>query len=213
METSEPNDQSQSYDSSDDAQTSSEATVHASTSTSTSASTSAPTSASTEYSDECFELKNINYKTMLMTKKPIIVTKPTSHVENIDEFLENEKNSNKSDHWCKLSTTLKTQKITEFVDTYKMKNSMLDEDADKLLVFLKDCISRKKLYRVKDVNYDTSTGTINDIPVLIYNKTSRRFTLKKNDKRVSTIKSLPPKKKSAKTLDNKTKPNLEIHDP
>ncbi len=60
---------------------------------------------------------------------------------------------------------------------------------------MKDCIDRKKLQRVKDVNYDKTLGEIIEIPALSYNKSSNHFTLKNLDaKRVSTLKSLPPKK-------------------
>jgi hypothetical protein len=60
---------------------------------------------------------------------------------------------------------------------------------------LKDCLDRKKLQRVKDVIYDKTLGEIKEIPALSYNKSSNHFTLKNLDaKRVSTLKSLPPKK-------------------
>jgi len=52
----------------------------------------------------------------------------------------------------------------------------------------------KKLNRVKDVNYDKETGIIKDIPPLCYIKQTQHFTLKNIDKRVSTLKSLAPKK-------------------
>ena len=79
---------------------------------------------------------------------------------------------------------------------------MTDEETELLLLFLKDCIERKKLQRVKDVNYDKTTGNIKDIPALTYVKTTKHFTLKNIDKRVSTLKSLAPKK-SHGTIKNK----------
>ena len=63
-----------------------------------------------------------------------------------------------------------------------------------MLSFLKDCIDRKKLQRVKDVIYDKEIGTIKEIPSLCYVKSNKHFTLKNLDKRVSTLKSLAPKK-------------------
>jgi hypothetical protein len=64
----------------------------------------------------------------------------------------------------------------------------------KLTSFLKDCLDRKKLQRVKDVTYDKTNGEVKDIPALHHNKQSNHFTLKNTDKHVSTTRSLAPKK-------------------
>ena len=73
-----------------------------------------------------------------------------------------------------------------------------------LASFLKDCIDRKKLQRVKDVVYDKTNGSIKEIPALSYTKANKHFTLKNIDKRVSTLKSLAPKKTQG-TIKNKNK--------
>lgn len=71
-----------------------------------------------------------------------------------------------------------------------------------MVAFLKDCIDRKKLQRVKDVSYDKINGTIKEIPALSYVKSTKHFTLKNIDKRVSTLKSLSVKKAQG-TIRNK----------
>ena len=63
-----------------------------------------------------------------------------------------------------------------------------------MTIFLKDSLDKKKLSRVKDVIYDKITGIVKEIPALIYTKSNKHFTLKNIDKRVSTLKSLAPKK-------------------
>jgi len=151
--------------------------------------------------DECQELKNIKYKTMLLNGNPLQETKSSNDLSNLEKFLENEKNNNNNEPWCKLNKTVKTKKLIDFVDVYK-KDKKLNEEETKLLVaFLKDCIDRKKLQRVKDVSYDKSNGTIKEIPALTYIKNTKHFTLKNIDKRVSTLKSLSVKK--AVTIRNK----------
>ena len=116
--------------------------------------------------------------------------------------MENEKINNNNEPWCKLNKTVKTKKLIDFVDSYK-KDKNLDEEESKLLVtFLKDCIDRKKLQRVKDVSYDKSNGVIKEIPALTYVKSTKHFTLKNVDKRVSTLKSLSVKKAQG-TIRNK----------
>ena len=152
--------------------------------------------------EECLELKNIKYKTMLLSGVPLKETKQSNNLDNLDKFLEDEKNTNKSEPWCKLDKTIKTKKIIDYVELYKTENS-LDQEEEKLLVaFLKDCLDRKKLQRVKDVIYDKTTGQIKDIPALSYTKSNKHFTLKNLEKRVSTLKSLAPKKAQG-TIKNK----------
>jgi hypothetical protein len=144
--------------------------------------------------EECIELKNIKYKTMLLNGNPIKETKSSNDLSNLELFLENEKNNNINEPWCKLDKTVKTKKLLDYVQIYKSDNE-LDEEEEKLLVtFLKDCLDRKKLQRVKDVTYDKTNGNVKDIPALVYNKTNKHFTLKNLEKRISTLKSLAPKK-------------------
>jgi hypothetical protein len=153
--------------------------------------------------NECQELKNLKYKTMLLNGVPLKEIKSSNDLSNLDKFLENEKNNNVNEPWCKLNKTVKTKKIQEYVEIYKGQNNLNDEESDLLFSFLKDCIDRKKLQRVKDVIYDKENGTIKEIPALCYVKTSRHFTLKNIDKRVSTLKSLAPKKNGQGTIRKK----------
>ena len=153
-------------------------------------------------SEECIELKNIKYKTMLLNGNPIKETKSSNNMNHLDQFLENEMNTNKSEPWSKLDKTIKTKKLIIFVETYKKEKELTEEEEKLLVVFLKDCLDKKKIYKVKDVLYDKETGLIKDIPALFFNKTTKHFTLKNIDKRVTTQKSLPLKKG---TIRNKLK--------
>jgi hypothetical protein len=153
--------------------------------------------------NECQELKNIKYKTMLLNGVQIHETKSSNDLSNLDKFLENEKNNNINEPWCKLNKTVKTKKIQDFVEIYKVQNELSDEESGLLTTFLKDCLDRKKLQRVKDVIYDKETGFIKQIPALYYVKANKHFTLKNVDKRVSTLKSLAPKKSSQGTIRKK----------
>ncbi len=152
---------------------------------------------------DCQELKNIKYKTMLLNGVPLPETKSSNDLSNLDKFLENEKNNNVNEPWCKLNKTVKTKKIQDYVESYKQENNLSDEESDILLNFLKDCLDRKKLQRVKDVIYDKENGIVKDIPALCYMKTTKHFTLKNIDKRVSTLKSLAPKKPGQGTIRKK----------
>jgi hypothetical protein len=157
----------------------------------------------TSIKTDCQELKNIKYKTMLLNGVPLPETKSSNDLSNLDKFLENEKNNNVNEPWCKLNKTIKTKKLQDYVENYKQENNLSNEESELLLTFLKDCLDRKKLQRVKDVVYDKENGIVKDIPALFYMKTSKHFTLKNVDKRVSTLKSLAPKKSGQGTIRKK----------
>ncbi len=59
-------------------------------------------------------------------------------------------------------------------------------------------MERKKLQRVKDVQYNVNTGKIINIPGLKFNKDKQKYTLKNVDKKTSTLKSLAPKRRKKK---------------
>lgn len=163
----------------------------------------------TKKEEECMELKNIKYKTMLISGTQLKETKISSDISNLDKFLENDKINSKNEPWSKLDKTMKTKKLLDFVNQYTEKNNLDIEETNLLIGFFKDCLDRKKLQRVKDVLYDKENGIVKDVPGLSYTKSSKHFTLKNTDKRVSTIKSLPPKKTQG-TIKNKNVKNTII---
>ena len=146
--------------------------------------------------DECIELKNIKYQTMLINNKmEINQKKETTNISNIEDFLNKEREHNQKQPWSKLGEGSKLKKISEFVDDYGIKNSLNDAEKKQLNRYLKKCMERKKLQRVKDVQYSIDTGKIISIPGLLFNDKRKKFTLKNMDKKGSTLKSLGPKKR------------------
>lgn len=157
----------------------------------------------TPVTTDCQELKNIKYKTMLLNGVQIPETKSSNDLSNLDKFLEKEKNNNINEPWCKLNKTIKNKKLMEYVEIYSQENKLSADESSSLSNFLKDCLDRKKLQRVKDVVYDKENGKVKEIPALHYVKTNKHFTLKNVDKRVSTLKSLAPKKATQGTIKKK----------
>jgi hypothetical protein len=150
-------------------------------------------------------LKNINYKNMLLTGnynmlKPDIITNP-----NIDDILENEKNANKSDPWNKLDKSAKIGKLKDFAVRHGKDENHTEEETNSLYHFLVSALDQKKLMRAKDVIYDKVTGMITSIPCLIYHAGFKKFTLKRCEKRQSTLKSLAP----VTNMSKKRKPAIE----
>jgi hypothetical protein len=148
---------------------------------------------------DCVELRNIKYKSMLLKKtSPKQVTK---HNSNIDDFLEKERTLNKEDQWVKLDKSMKMKKMSAFVETYATENNLCMKDKTALYEFLTSSIDQKKLTKTKEVIYDKLTGTIKSIPCLVHCPASiKKFTLKRCEKRQSTLKSLAPKNKVKSAL-------------
>ena len=153
---------------------------------------------------ESNELKSIKYKTMLINGIARTERKPATDLNVLDKFLENEKTTNSIEPWNKLDKTAKIRKLTIFAETYRTENVLSNEEHSKLMSFLKDCLDRKKLLKVKEVVYDKVNGEVKEIPALFHNKHINHFTLKNNDKHVSTTRSLAPKKVrgTAKNIEN-----------
>ena len=148
-------------------------------------------------SEECQELKNIKYQTMLLnSNSKIVSTKKNS--ENLDDFLQKEKAQNKSKPWSKLGRSTKLKKLDAFVTQFAIEKEITETEKQQLHSYLNTSLDRKKLQRVKDVNYDVKTGRIKAIPGLTYNKNKHKYTLRRVDKKKSTLKGLAPKRKKDK---------------
>ena len=163
--------------------------------------------------EECVELKNIKYKTMLLSGNIPKETITTDNLSHLEQFLENDKINNNSlndQPWSKLDKTIKTKKILQYAEIFAEENVLSLQEKQSLISFLKESLDRKKLQRIKDVDYDKTLGVIKSIPALQYTKQTKHFTLKNLDTRVSTLTSLPPKKMSG-TIKN-TKITIDVDD-
>lgn len=150
-----------------------------------------------EEEEECIELKHLKYKSMVQggTKKDIGGRQKSDSLNTLDKFLNSTTASNNAGRWNKLDKTFKLQKMTDFAETYANDNDYTEEDKESLISYLKDCLDKKKLLRVKDVEYDNVNDKLIAIPGLQYNKTSKKHTIKNTDsKRSSVTKSLPQRK-------------------
>lgn len=110
----------------------------------------------------------------------------------VDSFLEKESKKNKTDTWNKIDKTSKIKQLNEYVDKLNAQDysEMTDEERLQLKKYLEESLDKKKLQCVKDVLYDKVTGKIKSIPNLHFNTATRKFTIKRNEKRTSTLKSL-----------------------
>ena len=148
--------------------------------------------------NECQELKNIKYKTMLLqgNNSETAPTIPDS-ITNLDDFLEKECKNSKFEPWSKLDKSMKLKCLYEYGDKLSSELNLSPHEKKILKVYLSVSLDKKKFQRIKDVQYDKEEGKIINISNLIFNKSTKKFTLKKDQKHVSTLKSLAPTKKGS----------------
>lgn len=113
----------------------------------------------------------------------------------IDNLLEKEKQHNKTEPWNKLDRTVKIQKLHQFAEKYGKEHGLPVKDIKSLKMFFNTCLDNNKLQKAKDVVFEKESRDISSIPALFYNNVTHNFTLRIVDaKRVSTLKSLTPKR-------------------
>lgn len=158
-------------------------------------------------SQQCHELENIKYKSMLMKGMNHtfnVYTKETSD-KDIEYFLQNDMNNQKKECWNKLDKTTKLKKLYEFIDE-EVENKIYQLNEGKLLKsYVKSCLDKKKLGQNKDIEYNIETSKITKIPNLHYNKSSKTFTLKK-----LTKENQNSTKKVKKTASPKEEKSLQL---
>ena len=125
----------------------------------------------------------------------------TITMNKIDQLLEKEKKQMSAEPWNKLDKRLKIQKLHAFAEKYGKDTALSMKEIKSLKTFFSECLSKDKLAKVKDVEYERETGVINSIPSLFLHPSSRAFTLRNLEKKVSTLKSLTPKKNVAPEYD------------
>ena len=156
--------------------------------------------------EECQELKNIKYKTMLLNgnnKKKI--TSVTNDISNLDLLLDKESKKNKKESWNKLDKSVKMNKIHDYIDILTDKHTLNNSERKSLKEYLSSTLDKKNLHRNKDVVYIKESGILENIPILHFNNTTRKFSLKKNAQHVSTAKALGPTKKKNRSRSNRGK--------
>ena len=155
-------------------------------------------------SDECVELKNIKYQTMLLNGNHKIDSSKKNS-DNLLDFLNKESELNSQKPWNKLGKGTKIKKLNEYAEKYSKEHKYSQSKQESLREYLLKCLDRKKLQRIKDIIYDKVKGEIKTVPGLIFQK--NKFTIKRGDKKNNTLKGLAPlrKKKKIKVKDKLNK--------
>ena len=145
-------------------------------------------------SDECQELRNIKYKTMLLNGNKKSLNTVIDNVKNLDLILDNETEKSKQESWNKLDKSAKMKKITDYITKIQPTYMLSQEEIDILKNYLSSNLDKKNLQKNKDVVYVKESGILQHIPNLHFNNSTRKFTLRKQSQ-TSATKSLGPTKK------------------
>jgi hypothetical protein len=150
--------------------------------------------------DECIELKNIEYQTMLLNKNNSSSQKElrpknnnNTSLKDVNEMLESEQMHEKMS-WSRLTKSNKIKKIYQYIDELKEKNDLSETDINEIKAYIKKSFDRKLLSKSKQIIYDKKNEVITDIPALLIldkdSKRKKRFTMKLNETKSSTLKNL-----------------------
>jgi hypothetical protein len=134
------------------------------------------------------------YKNFISSVSKPEDTESLTSMNKIDQLLEKDKKHMNSEPWNKLDKRLKIQKLHAYAEKYGKENALPIKETKVLKTFFSECLTKDKLAKVKDVEYDRENGIIIGIPSLFLHPASRAFTLRNLEKKVSTLKSLTPKK-------------------
>ena len=76
--------------------------------------------------NECQELKNIKYKTMLLSGTSTDITPSVGNTDttDVDILLDKERNMNKKEPWSKLDKTVKIRKLDDYVARVTEEHSL-----------------------------------------------------------------------------------------
>lgn len=122
-------------------------------------------------------------------------TVESENIDTLDSLLEKEKQTLKSEQWNKIGKTTKIQLLHGYAERYGTENKLPMKEIRNLKIFFTESLNKGKLSKNKDINYIKETQHITSIPSLHFNTDKKSFTLRITDnKRVSTLKSLTPKK-------------------
>lgn len=105
--------------------------------------------------DSCHELKSIAYKTMLLNGVNMLDDKIDTSNNVIRDYLQKESQANKDENWPKLDKTQKIIKMIDYTENIlKINNNLSEKEVSNTIKYLKNCLDKKFLCKVKDVVYN-----------------------------------------------------------
>jgi len=144
-----------------------------------------------ELKSDCKEFNALNYRTMIHTG----TTLHSKHIETTEEslamFLNDDMDQNRKGVWSKLTKTAKIHKIKKYIKDITENYELSNDEVNHTTNLLVRMVERKKLSKNNELNYNQDNGNIQSIPGLVFNKSTRTFSLIQDKQ--STLKKKPKK--------------------
>lgn len=122
-------------------------------------------------------------------------------MDDLNTYLMKEMNENKKQSWNKLTKTEKIKKLTHYIQQSLMtKHELTSEEKQRTHLYILTLLDRKRLSKNSEIDYDEVSGCIQNIPVILFNETTRNFTLNKEFKSSSKKKTPAQKSKTVKKV-------------
>tara|TARA_A100001015_G_C14693065_1_gene595195 strand:- start:238 stop:705 length:468 start_codon:yes stop_codon:yes gene_type:complete len=100
--------------------------------------------------------------------------------------------------WNRLGRTAHIEKLTTFVETIlKDEYSLTESETKDGIEFLIKMNERKRFSRQKDITFNRETSSVVAIPILVFNETTRQFSLQ-SERKLNTVKNTTAAKKQGK---------------
>ena len=110
--------------------------------------------------------------------------------EHMKEIINKEKKNIYFKSWNKLDNGLKINRLHKFIETEKETRNLSENNKNKLSKLLLNAHSNNKLNKISDVKYDVDKGEIIEIKILLFDKETKKYSLKiKENKPKTTTKS------------------------
>lgn len=135
------------------------------------------------------DYNSMKYKNNILKNSNTEYTTHTLTEESLNDFLNKDIEQNRKNGWTKLSKTEKYKRIKDYIDNKLTLQYQLDNN-DKITAhkFFNLLLERKKLSKTNDLTYNKEEHFIEQITGLIFNTTTRKFSITAEIKTNKTIK-------------------------
>ena len=89
--------------------------------------------------EECAELQNIKYQTMLLNNNSTVMSNRTD-TEQLGDYLKKESEESKKKSWSKLGKASKMKKLSSFINQYVIQHNLSKQDKQELRRYLLICM-------------------------------------------------------------------------
>lgn len=145
-----------------------------------------------ELKSDCKEYNALNYRTLIHTGTTLHANTVETTEESLANFLNDDMDKNRKGVWSKLTKTIKIMKLKKYMKDIGEHYELSTEEMNRTTNILIKMVERKKLSKNNELIYNQENGNIESIPGLVFNKTTRNFTLISDKPSTLKVKKTKP---------------------